>query len=134
MLASTWMTRWVTRSTVVATGATDTLTGSRRSSSARPAISRGIVAEKKRFWRRDRKVRDDAPDRLLEAEVEHLVGFVEHEDLGAVEHRIALAHVVEQPPRRGNQDVDAAGECLDLRADGRRRRTRRRHETRRWRP
>ena len=46
MLASTWMTRWVTRSTVVPTGATDTWTGLRKSSLARPAISRGIVAEK----------------------------------------------------------------------------------------
>ena len=59
---------------------------------------------------------DDAADRREEAQIQHLVGLVEDEDLRAGQADIALADVVEEPARRGNQHVDAAGERLDLRA------------------
>ena len=52
-----------------------------------------------------------------EAHVEHAVGFVEHEDLDAVEVDGALLHEVEQPAGRRHQDVDAAGERADLAAE-----------------
>ena len=59
---------------------------------------------------------DDLADRLQEAEVEHLVGFVEHQDLGGRQVGVALGDVVEQAAGRGDQDVEAAGQGLDLRA------------------
>ena len=58
---------------------------------------------------------DDAADRRQEAQVEHLVGLVEHQDLGAGQHDAASAEVVEQPAGRGDQHVDAARQRLDLR-------------------
>ena len=73
-----------------------------------------MVAEKNRFWRFDWKVRDDAADRRQEAEVQHLVGLVEHQNLGAREHDVALGDVVEEPARRGDQHVDAARQRLHL--------------------
>ena len=75
------MTRWLTRSTVVATGATSTRTGSVSSSSARPAISFGMVAEKNRVWRCVGSMPAILRIGVDEAQVEHLVGLVEHEDL-----------------------------------------------------
>jgi hypothetical protein len=50
-----------------------------------------------------------------EAHVEHPVGLVEDEDLDVREVERALAVVVEQPPGRGDEDVDAAREPVDLR-------------------
>ena len=63
------------------------------------------------------EVRDDAADRLDEAQVQHLVGLVEHEDLGAARATtLRSPDVVEQAARRGDQHVDAARHGLDLRA------------------
>ena len=62
-----------------------------------------------------RQLRDDAADRRQKAQVQHLVGLVEDEDLRARQADIALGDVVEQPAGRGNQHVDAAGQRLDLR-------------------
>ena len=42
------------------------------------------------------------------AHVEHVIGFVEHEDLDLVEAHGALGDVVEQPTRRCDENVDAA--------------------------
>src|SRR5258708_19885030 len=50
-----------------------------------------------------------------EAHVEHPVGLVEHEDLKLVEPDMTLVHQVEEASGRGDQDVDAAGEGIDLR-------------------
>ena len=61
-------------------------------------------------------LRDDAPDRLDEAHVEHLVGLVEHQGLDAFERHVATVQVVEQAAGRGDQHVDAARQRLDLRA------------------
>ncbi len=49
-----------------------------------------------------------------EAHVEHVVGFVEHEDFNRVELHRALGHVVEQPARRGDENIDAARQRLLL--------------------
>ena len=105
----------MTLSTVDAAGVTATLAGSRSSSI-------GQLADLGRHGRREEQVlplrgqlRDDAADRRQEAQIQHLVGLVEDEDLGARQTDMALGEVVEQPARRGNQHVDAAGERLDLR-------------------
>ncbi|VVE71164.1 hypothetical protein PPN31119_03838 [Pandoraea pnomenusa] len=62
-----------------------------------------------------RQRRQHAPDVADEAHVEHAVGFVEHENLHARQVHRFLLHVVEQTSRRGNENVDAARELLDLR-------------------
>ena len=62
-----------------------------------------------------RELGDDAADRRQEAEVQHLVGLVEHQHLGARQHDAASRDVVEQPAGRRDQHVDAARQRLDLR-------------------
>ena len=63
-----------------------------------------------------RQLGDDFADVVDEAHVEHAVGFVEHEKLDVAEtQRIAL-HEIEQPARRGDQDVDAVEQRANLRA------------------
>ena len=59
--------------------------------------------------------RQDAPDVVDEAHVEHAVGLVEDEEADGVERDVALADQVEQAPRRGHEQVDAPLERLDLR-------------------
>ena len=54
-------------------------------------------------------------DVVDEAHVEHAVGFVEHEHLDCAQIDVALLHQVEQPAGRGDEDVDAALQRLDLR-------------------
>ena len=77
----------------------------------------GIVAEKNRLWRFLRQHADDALQRMDEAEVEHLVGLVEDEDLDVAEVERALVDQVEQAAGRGDEDVDAARQAADLAAD-----------------
>ena len=108
------MTLCSTRSTVVASGTTATRSGLRRSAAARPAISFGMVAEKNRLWRCTRQFAGDAADGNDEAQVEHVVGFVEHEDFGLVEADEAAGEQVEQAAGGGDHDFDAAGQGLDL--------------------
>ncbi len=62
------------------------------------------------------QVGDDAADRLQEAQVEHLVGLVEHENLGFRQVGVLLAQVVDQAAGGGDKDVDAGGQRLHLRA------------------
>ena len=50
-----------------------------------------------------------------EAEVGHVVGLVEDSDLDRVEAHVPLTDEVLEPARAGDDDVDAPGECLDLR-------------------
>ena len=112
--ASTKMTLCSTRSAVVATGVTATCTGSRSMAPASDAISFGMVAEKNSVCRCGRDGADDLADRHDEAEVEHVVGLVQHQDLDAAELHGAVLHVVEQPAGRGDQHVDAARHRLGL--------------------
>ena len=53
-----------------------------------------------------------------EAQVEHLVGFIQHQLAGLAQIHRAPIHQVDQPARRGNKDVGAAGKKVDLLADG----------------
>ena len=53
---------------------------------------------------------DDALDVGDEAHIEHAVGFVDHQDLDVVQQDAATLEMVEQPARRGDQDVGAAFE------------------------
>ena len=56
-------------------------------------------------------LRDDLPDVVDEAHVEHAVGFVEHEHLDLVEAHRALLDEIEQAAGRGDQHVDAAAQA-----------------------
>ncbi len=59
--------------------------------------------------------RDDPPDVVNEAHVEHPVGLVEDEVGHPVEAQVALAEQVQEPPRGRDQDVDAARQRPNLR-------------------
>jgi hypothetical protein len=81
----------------------------------------GQLADLGRHGRREEQVlalcrhlRNDAPDRRQEAQVQHPIGLVEHQDFRARQADVALADVVEKPARRGNQHVDAPCQCLNL--------------------
>ncbi len=58
--------------------------------------------------------REDPLDVRDEAQVEHVVGFVEDQDLDRAEARVALAHQVHEPPGCGDQHVEAAVQRGDL--------------------
>ena len=60
----------------------------------------------------------DALDVGDEAHVEHAVGFVDDEDLDAVEQQLAALAMVEQAAGRGDQHVGAALELLVLLVEG----------------
>ena len=55
-----------------------------------------------------RHMRHHAPDGVDEADVEHPVDLVQHHHLDPVEPDRAMVHVIDEPARRGDQDVDAA--------------------------
>lgn len=59
----------------------------------------------------------DLPDRDDEAEIEHVIGLVEDDDLGRIEPQIAARQMVEQTSRRRHEDIDAPRQRLDLRTD-----------------
>ncbi len=80
-------------------------------------ISSGKVAENIRFWRFCGQQTDDAADVVDEAHVQHAVGLVQHQDFDVAQVDRALLHVVQQPARRRDDDVDAAAQFLDLRID-----------------
>ena len=92
---------------MVAGGAACTSTGLCRNWLVRRWISGGMVAEKNSVWRVIGRNLADALDIGNEAHVEHAVGFVDHQDLDAVQHQLATLDMVEQPARRGDQDVGA---------------------------
>ena len=60
---------------------------------------------------------DDLLERVDEAQVEHLVGLVEDEDLDLAQGQIALLDQVDQAARRGDEHVDAARHVLPVLAD-----------------
>ncbi len=61
----------------------------------------------------------DLLDVLQEAEVEHLVGFVEHDEAAALEHQRAAVDEVEHPPDGADDDVPAGLQLRLLGADRR---------------
>ena len=58
----------------------------------------------------------DLPDRHDEAKIQHVVGLVQHQDLGAVQPHVAFAEQVQQAAGGGHQHVHAAGHGGDLAA------------------
>ncbi len=60
----------------------------------------------------------DAFDVGQEAEVEHLVGLVEHQDGDSAQLQVALLGQVEQPARGADDDVGARAQRVDLRLVG----------------
>ena len=83
---------------------------------------RGELADLLRERRREeqvlalrRKQREDAPDIVDEAHVEHAVAFIQHQDLHLAQVDRLLLHMVEQPARRSDQDVYSAAQRIDLR-------------------
>ena len=111
------MTCWATRSAVVAAGLTATRSGLSRYSSASPAMLLGIVAEKNRLCRSARYQLGNTTQRMNEAEVEHLVGLVEHQRLDMREAQRPAIDQIEQAARCGDEDIDAALELADLAVD-----------------
>ena len=94
---------------MVAGGVTyDLARDSRAGSSASAWIGAGIVAENNSVCRCARELRDDPAHVGDEAEVEHVVGLVEHEHLDASKLREPLAHQVDEAARAGDEHVDAA--------------------------
>src|SRR5262249_33730552 len=57
----------------------------------------------------------DAAHVMDEAHVEHSIGFVEDEDLYAIETDMTLAHQIEEAAKGRNEEVDTAGKRIDLR-------------------
>ena len=80
------------------------------------AIGAGIVALKNSVCRRFGRWRKHAADVGQEAHVEHPVRFVEHEELEPGQLRVRRAEMIQQPARRGDDDVDAAAEGMFLRS------------------
>ena len=72
-----------------------------------PAISFGMVAEKNRFWRFFGSFANDLADRNEEAEVEHVIGLVQHDDVGRREFqrcRWRYGRAGDQASRRARRD------------------------------
>ena len=65
---------------------------------------------------RRRERRDDATDVGPEPHVHHAIRLVEHEQLDAAQVGVLLPHVVHQPARRGDDDVDTGLERTLLHA------------------
>ncbi len=99
---------------MLATGATETCTGF--FSSAPASLWHGGREEQILPLRR--QFLGDAADRNDEAQIQHVVGFIEHQDFGLVEPDMALAEQIEQPARRGHHHVHALLHGLDLAALG----------------
>ena len=64
----------------------------------------------------DRQRRDDAAHAWPEAHVEHPIGFVQHQHFETLEVGRIAAHVIEQPPRRGHDDIGCSAQAAFLRA------------------
>ena len=80
-------------------------------------IGPGIVAENSIVCRLSGTMREDPLDVGQEAQVEHLVGLVEDEDLDLAEDQVALLGQVEQPAGGADDDLDALLQRLDLRLE-----------------
>jgi hypothetical protein len=79
-------------------------------------ISGGIVAEKSDGVAFPRNFLDDAAHVGKETHVEHAVRFIEHQELNVLKVAGSLLDVIEQTPRRGDDDVGAVLQCLSLAA------------------
>ena len=77
---------------------------------ASEAISLAMVAEKSSVRRVSGALPQNEFELVLEAEIEHLVGFIEHDDFTFIELEGAAVDVVLQPARRADDHVAAGGE------------------------
>mmetsp|Transcript_37782 Transcript_37782/g.80467 ORF Transcript_37782/g.80467 Transcript_37782/m.80467 type:complete len:403 (+) Transcript_37782:329-1537(+) len=59
---------------------------------------------------------DDGPELRLEAEIEHAICLVEHEEGAPTQVRLRCVHEVEQPSRRGDTDLHSVLQVAQLRA------------------
>jgi hypothetical protein len=67
------------------------------------------------LWLSTWKTRDTA-DRRQEAQIQHVIGLVEHQDLRGCQADAPRTNVVQQPSGRGNEHVDPARHCVHLRS------------------
>ena len=111
------MTECSTLSAVFLAGTTETSVGFFQ-------VTRGELADFLGHGRREqqglaivRGHRQNALDCRHEADVEHLVGLVEHHHFDLVQGHGALLDQVHQAARGGDENIDPAGQRLDLRAD-----------------
>jgi hypothetical protein len=74
--------------------------------------------EERRLARLGRR-HEDRVEVFCEAHIEHLVGFIEHEDAQVVEFQSAALDVIQRASRRGDDDADAAFQGADLLRDRR---------------
>ena len=72
------------------------------------------MAENSSVWCSLLEAAQDPLDLGHEAHVGHAVGFVEHEDLDVGDRQLAAVAEVDEPAGRGDDDVDAAPQRLDL--------------------
>ena len=98
-------------------GETSTLTGSVRKLAARSAIAFGMVAENSQGLALGRNHLRDLAQVVDEAEVEHLVGLVEHQIGDGAQRDGVTGDQVEQAARGGDEDVGALFELQLLLAD-----------------
>ena len=75
------------------------------------------MAEKNRFWRFARQHADELANGVDEAEIKHLIGFVEHENLDLGEIDGAPVEQIDEPAGCGDEDVDAALQSANLVVD-----------------
>ena len=92
-------------------------TGSRWLRLAIASMRGGIVAEKSTVCRVRRRFLEHRLDVLGESHVEHLVGFVEHDDLHAAHREASAPQVVERAARCCDDDVHAGAHRMQLPAD-----------------
>ena len=91
--------------------------GSFRCRPANVAIRLGIVALNNIVWTVSGTPGQDLLDVLGKAHVEHLVGLVQHHGLERRQVQRAPGQVIHGPARRGDHDVHAATQLLQLSAD-----------------
>ncbi len=106
--------RWSIRRFEEAGRATSIDLGLVRNLSASFLIGAGMVAEKSKRLPGLGQLGADFLDVGDEAHVEHPVRLVDDEQAAAVEHDLAAAEQVHQPPGRRDQHVDALFQRLDL--------------------
>ena len=113
---STRITRCSTRSTVVATGVTATLTGSRSICAASSAMARGMVAENISVCRSTGSLATILRMSWMKPMSSMRSASSSTRNSTSPRRSALLLHEIEQPARRGDQDVDAVEQRADLRA------------------
>ena len=89
-------------------------------------VAVGELADRRRHRRREQRrlaargrQREDLLDVLQEAQVEHLIGLVEHHEAAVVQHERVARDQVEHAPDRAHDDVPAGAQLGLLGADRR---------------